>query len=143
MNTVLLPKGHSMLSDYHVDTECPTKIRDDVVKRLLQIYNSPPWGNCVGMAAPQIGYPYNIFVAMGKVFENVVSVVPIEDADSYSYEATEGCYSIPHESHKIRRFSKVNVSYNDGSDEVYEGFMAQVIQHEFDHIKGKLINSKD
>jgi peptide deformylase len=90
------------------------------------------------MAAPQIGYPYNVFVAQGEVFEDVKWVKGI----SGPYIASEGCFSVPHESHMVKRYRRIKVRAGKTTKE-YSGYMAQVIQHEFDHIKGKLISDKE
>src|SRR6476659_6190245 len=120
---------------HRVSKECPEDMLQDVVNDLLEIENEPPWGNCVGMAAPQIGYPFNVFVVLGEPFVNVKSVKGVGDK-TYM---TEGCFSVPHEWHSVERYAKVKVNIN-GETKEYDGFKAEVIQHEFDHCKGKLIN---
>lgn len=89
------------------------------------------------MAAPQIGRPYNLFIAIGEVFENIHCITPIGDG----YTSFEGCYSVPHEPHSVVRYRSIWVhSGKNNKRKKYDGFLAQVIQHEFDHIKGKLIS---
>lgn len=134
----LLPKGSPMLYEDHRLSRCPPELRDKVANKLREIYLHPPWGVCAGMAAPQIGYPYNIFIAQGIVFENVVSIRGIGQL----YPVIEGCFSIPHEPHGVKRYNSIRVTIGDKYTE-YDGFLAQVIQHEFDHIRGKLINGEE
>lgn len=131
----LLPKGSPMLIEDHRLSKCPPELRDKVANKLREIYLHPPWGVCAGMAAPQIGYRCNIFIAQGIVFENVVSVKGI----GRLYPTIEVCFSLPHEQHAVERYTRIKVRMGDKYTE-YDGFLAQVIQHEFDHIRGRLIN---
>jgi peptide deformylase len=138
MEITLLPTDHPMLHEDHRLHECPPELREQIVSELLEFYHNPPWGHCVGVAAPQIGYPYNIFVANGEVFEGLHFITPVDRTSAGKVQSYEGCFSVPHKYHVVQRYHKINA---DGKE--YEGFDAIVIQHEFDHIKGKLINDKE
>lgn len=135
----LVPQGSRSLLRNNVLHSCPPQLREKVIEELQSFYHTPPWGSCAGMAAPQLGYPYNLFVACGEVFENVLRIVPVSRADKYV--ATEGCFSVPYEQHRVQRYRRIRVRYEEGFSKEYDGFKAQVIQHEFDHIRGKLINT--
>lgn len=132
----LQPKNSPMLRQRA--TECPPELREQVIAELQEIYNNPPWGSCAGMAAPQIGHPYNIFIAQGQVFEGITSIKGVGE----KYSTTEGCYSVPHETHVVKRYPTIKVRIGNKTTE-YTGFMAQVIQHEYDHCLGKLISDKE
>ena len=104
----------------------------------------------IGLAAPQIGLESRIIVidlsslakddpsllAFKKVFINAQIVE--KDGDTINNE--EGCLSVPGIHEKVQRKNRIRIRYLDENfqqqDEVYEGFKARVIQHEYDHIEG-------
>ena len=96
---------------------------------------------CVGMAANMIGYRKRIIiVSMG--FMNVIMVNPVILQKSQPYETEEGCLSLDGV-RKTRRYNKIRVQYMDESFQSYtreyEGHIAQIIQHECDHLEGIII----
>ena len=96
---------------------------------------------CVGMAANMIGYRKRIIiVSMG--FMDVVMVNPVILQRSQPYETEEGCLSLDGV-RKTKRFRKIKVQYQDESfqkhTQDYEGEIAQIIQHECDHMDGVII----
>jgi peptide deformylase len=58
----------------------------------------------------------------------------------------EGCLSIPGIREEVMRESHIRISYYDENwqfyDEVYEGYKARIIQHEYDHLQGILFTDK-
>ena len=97
--------------------------------------------HCVGMAANMIGQKKRIIiVAFG--FMNMVMVNPVILQKSQPYETEEGCLSLQGV-RKTTRFRKIKVRYKDESfqehTEEYEGQIAQIIQHECDHLEGIII----
>lgn len=96
---------------------------------------------CVGLAANMIGEKKRVIAfCNGPVL--MVMVNPEITAQSGEYEAEEGCLSLSGV-RKAKRYRRITVSYQDqafhwrtGS---FEGFTAQIIQHEIDHCKGVLI----
>ena len=54
----------------------------------------------------------------------------------------EGCLSLPGIHESVKRGNKIRVKYLDEDlvehDEVVEGYLARVMQHEFDHLDGKM-----
>lgn len=96
---------------------------------------------CVGMAANMIGYRKRIIiVSMG--FIDVVMINPEIIKKSGSYEAEEGCLSLTG-TRKTTRYEKITVKYQDMSfrehTQEYSGWIAQIIQHECDHMEGIII----
>ena len=96
---------------------------------------------CVGMAANMIGVKKRIIVFCSGPFQ-VVMINPQIISRSGEYGTEEGCLSLAGV-RKARRYQKITVRYLDqafrkqtGS---YEGFTAQIIQHEIDHCDGVLI----
>lgn len=97
---------------------------------------------CVGLAANQIGENVRIIVVkMRNQFIPLVNPKIIRHSQS-TYEAEEACLS--HEgTKKTTRYSSIEVEYRDGSfrkkKQNFNGFIAEVIQHEMDHCEGILI----
>ena len=97
--------------------------------------------HCVGMAANMIGVKKRmIVVAMG--FMPVVMINPEILSKSGEYEAEEGCLSLEG-TRKTTRFREIVVKYQDPSfkwqKQKFSGQIAQIIQHECDHLEGKII----
>ena len=132
----LLPTDDPML--HKPARPCPKSMVNRVSNKLFTIYYTPPWGVCAGMAAPQIGYPYRMFVAKGMLFVNPKAFTLM----GQTYETTEGCFSIPGKVHRVKRYEKVQIDI-DSQLVNFSGYMAQVIQHEYDHIMGVLISDRE
>ena len=98
--------------------------------------------SCVGMAANMIGVCKRIIV-----FDNggkpMLMFNPEILKASGEYEAEEGCLSLLGGPRKTKRFQKIKVRYQTEKMEIriktYEGWTAQIIQHEIDHCNGILI----
>ncbi|MCX7986536.1 MAG: peptide deformylase [Bacteroidales bacterium] len=107
----------------------------------------------IGLAAPQIGLSIRLFVIdaspmadedpqlndFRKVFINAEIIETWGDEVIYN----EGCLSLPGIREDIKRHSNIRIRYVDENfiphEEVYDGFRARVIQHEYDHIEGILL----
>ena len=96
---------------------------------------------CVGMAANMIGERKRIIVFCSGSMQ-MVMVNPQITAKSGPYEAEEGCLSLPG-TRPAKRYRKITVKYQDQAFQprtgTFEGFTAQIIQHEIDHCDGILI----
>lgn len=106
----------------------------------------------VGLAAPQIGKNIRMFIVdctpwgeedpsladYRRVFVNPVIYEHSEDTDLFE----EGCLSLPGLHENVRRPMKIRMRYLDENfvehDEEFDGRPARVIQHEYDHIEGKV-----
>ncbi len=96
---------------------------------------------CVGMAANMIGQLKRIIIfSMGPL--QTVMINPEITACSGPYTAEEGCLSLAG-IHSARRYRQITISYRDETfqhhSDTFEGFIAQIIQHEIDHCNGILI----
>ena len=96
----------------------------------------------VGLAAVQVGVDQRIFVAdIGN--GPIAFINPQIFKKSGSSVLEEGCLSIPDVTVEVRRAERVAIRYTTEENEqvqgVYEGLMARVIQHEDDHLNGKMI----
>lgn len=96
---------------------------------------------CVGMAANMIGVRKRIIVFKDGDGSSVMFNPEIVHA-SGKYPAEEGCLSL-NGVRPCSRYRKIRVSYFDEAfdrhEKSYEGFTAQIIQHELDHCDGIVI----
>lgn len=96
---------------------------------------------CVGMAANMIGERKRIIVCCNGPLQMIMAN-PRITAKSGPYEAEEGCLSLAGV-RKTRRYRTITVQYQDQAFRprtgTFEGFTAQIIQHEIDHCDGILI----
>jgi peptide deformylase len=106
----------------------------------------------VGLAAPQIGKSMRLFVIDASPYEEDEPALAgfkkaFINADIYerSEEAItmeEGCLSFPKLYENVSRPERIRIRYTDENgeehDEEYSGMAARVIQHEYDHIEGKV-----
>jgi peptide deformylase len=107
----------------------------------------------VGLAAPQVNQSIRLFIIDATPFgEEKPELVGFKKVfvNPYIIEETgedavfnEGCLSIPDIREDITRKSRIRIQYQDTEfrsyDEYYEGVPARIIQHEYDHIEGKLL----
>lgn len=97
---------------------------------------------CVGMAANMIGVSRRI-IAFYDEDSLQVMFNPEIIKTSGEYEAEESCLSLLGGPRKTRRFQKIKVRYQTPQLQTrlktFEGFTAQIIQHEVDHCNGVLI----
>ncbi len=107
----------------------------------------------VGLAGPQVGLEERIFVVdlspmaseeypEFRDFKKVFINAHITERSGEQELVEEGCLSIPGIHEKVPREGEVRISYLDENlqshQERYTGFMARVIQHEYDHLDGIL-----
>ena len=97
---------------------------------------------CVGMAANMIGV-YKRIIAFNNEGKYEVMLNPEIVKASGEFETEEGCLSLLGGPRKTKRFQKIKVQYHTLDLKVrlktYQGFTAQIIQHEIDHCNGILI----
>ncbi len=117
----------------------------------------------VGLAAPQVGRPIRLFLVdtspfaddeelsaeeqeVLKNFKKVFVNAQMEEETGKNWAFNEGCLSIPDVREDITRKDTIAISYKDEKFEshtdTYEGLLARVIQHEYDHIEGVLFTDK-
>ena len=96
---------------------------------------------CVGMAANMIGVRKRIIVFCSGPMQ-MIMVNPQITSKAGEYEAEEGCLSLAG-IRKTKRCQRITVKYQDQAFRprtgTFEGFTAQIIQHEIDHCDGILI----
>lgn len=108
----------------------------------------------IGLAAPQIGLSIRLVVIdldvlsddlpeykdFKKVFINPYILEYDDKSEKKSME--EGCLSLPGIHESVKRPTRIHVQYQDADfvehDEWVDGYLARVMQHEFDHLDGKV-----
>jgi peptide deformylase len=98
-----------------------------------------------GLAAPQVGLPYSMFVLLTQ---SLVVINPkIISVGDRLWEMSEGCLSIPGKKFNIVRPQKVKAKWTnlEGATvtATYEGWTGRAFLHEYDHLQGILINAKN
>lgn len=106
----------------------------------------------VALAAPQINEPWRIFVVSEKVFnnksdKNLVYINPsIINHSKKKDWVEEGCLSVRWLYGQVKRFSHATVQAYNENGELFErgsgGLLAQIFQHEIDHLNGVLFTDK-
>jgi peptide deformylase len=110
----------------------------------------------VGLAAPQVGLSMRLFVIDASVFadeepdlkdfKKVFINASILEETGEEWGFNEGCLSIPDIREDVYRKPTVKISYYDENwkhhEDTFSGLAARVIQHEYDHIEGKLFTDK-
>lgn len=125
--------------------------------------------NGVGLAAPQVGKAIRLFVIdthpfvdddsdedddeftpeerkQLKAFKKIFINARITEEEGVEWKFKEGCLSIPKIREDVLRKPNVKIEYYDEKfvkhTETYDGVIARVIQHEYDHIEGVLFTDK-
>ncbi|OFY45267.1 MAG: peptide deformylase [Bacteroidetes bacterium RBG_13_44_24] len=110
----------------------------------------------MGLAAPQVGRSIRIFVIDGSPiaedepsladFKKVFINAHITEKNGEFKPMNEGCLSIPNIREEVNRESHIRIEYYDENwefhDEVFDGYKARIIQHEYDHLDGILFTDK-
>ena len=130
-------------------------LKETIANMYETMYNA----HGVGLAAPQVGLPIRIFIVDTEPFADSDDVSKEEAAQLEGFKKTfinakilkeegdvwgfnEGCLSIPDVREDVFRHEKITIEYFDEDfnkkTEVYDGLIARVIQHEYDHIEGIL-----
>lgn len=117
----------------------------------------------VGLAAPQVGIAIRLFVIDTEPFSDSEDLTPEEQEQLKGFKQTfinakmikeegeewsfnEGCLSIPDVREDVYRNEQITIEFCDENfntvTKVYDGLIARVIQHEYDHIEGILFTDK-
>ena len=111
----------------------------------------------VGLAAPQIGLDIRVVVITLDVLKddypeyagfNKAYINPhiLEYDESETVSMDEGCLSLPGIHEPVRRPTRIRVRYQDPDftehEEWVDGYLARVMQHEFDHLEGKVFTDR-
>lgn len=116
---------------------------EDLLVTVAEVYG-------VGIAAPQVYEPLSLFIVASRPnpryphapeMEPTVTINPeILWRSDETEKGWEGCLSIPGLRGLVPRHKRIGVRYLDRRGELieaeYDGFLARVFQHEFDHLQG-------
>ena len=123
----------------------------DILELVQDMFETMSAAHGIGLAAPQIGKSVRLFVVDGTSVEDEPELVDfkktfvnpeIVDQDGEEWPFEEGCLSIPNIREEVFRKQKLRIRYFDENwnplEEEFKGIKARIIQHEYDHIEGKL-----
>lgn len=136
------------------------KVAEDItpdypgLKELIEnMYETLERSEGIGLAAPQIGLSVRVVVIdldvladdlpeykdFRRVYINP-HIAELDDSETETME--EGCLSLPGIHEPVKRPTRIRVTYMDENfephDEWVDGYLARVMQHEFDHLEGKM-----
>jgi len=128
----------------------------DLKKLIEDMFLTMDQADGCGLAAPQIGKNIRLFVvdcsALGeedplcKDFRKVFINPEIYEVSENTILWNEGCLSLPGLHEDVRRPEVIRIRYRDEHfvehDEEYDGFRARAIQHEYDHLEGKVFTDR-
>ena len=130
---------------------------------ISNMYETMYQASGVGLAAPQVGLSIRIFLVDASPFADdedlnederlqlkdfkqtfINAKIIEEEGDNWAFN--EGCLSIPHIREDVFRKPKIKIQFQDENFEThikeFDGILARVIQHEYDHIEGLLFTDK-
>lgn len=124
--------------------------RADLPDILRDMFDTLDRADGVGLAAPQIGLSLRLFVVdLSPIEEEVPPGTPLRQVfiNPEIYERggelaamDEGCLSLPGLNEEVLRAARIKIRYRDETgtphDREMEGYLARVIQHEYDHVDG-------
>lgn len=123
----------------------------DLQKLIQDMYETMDNANGIGLAAPQIGKDIRVVVIDLDVLSEdmpeykgfrhaFINAHILEYDDTETDVSEEGCLSLPGLNEKVTRPTRIHVQYLDENlqphDEWVTGYLARVMQHEFDHLEG-------
>lgn len=128
-----------------------TKDYPELAKLIQDMKDTMYASDGIGIAAPQVGKNIKLIYIDVDVLKDdfpelkdmkLVLINPEIEVDETSEEVTreEGCLSLPGVHENVRRHSRIRLKYLDENwvehDQVIEGYLARVVQHEYDHLEG-------
>lgn len=119
---------------------------------IVDMFETMDRADGVGLAAPQIGLDIRVVVINLDVisddmpeykgFKKAFINAHVLETEGDMVSMEEGCLSLPGIHETVKRYSRAHVKYMDENfvehDEWVEGFLARVMQHEFDHLEGTM-----
>lgn len=141
--------GHPTLKKVAEEIEPGYEGLDELIENMFEtMYESVG----VGLAAPQVNKSIRLFIVDAspyaeeypdiKEYKKVFINPYILEEKGEEWSFTEGCLSVPGIREDIIRKPRITLEYQDLEfnliEEEFEGVMARIIQHEYDHIEGKI-----
>ncbi len=125
----------------------PVNTFDDNLKELVQNMAHTMYdNNGIGLAATQVNIQKRIFIvdlSKDDELKNLHTFINLEILEKYGQvDSEEGCLSVPDIYETVKRYEKIKVRYQtlDGTlkEDNFDGMMAICIQHENDHLYGRV-----
>ncbi len=132
-------------------------LNDPELKKILEdMYETMYNAEGVGLAAPQVGLGYRIFIVDASPFaedepslegfkRTFINPIIVEE-EGKEWKFNEGCLSIPGIREDVARQPDIVVEYYNEDLELVEenftGIAARIVQHEYDHIEGVLFTDR-
>lgn len=125
----------------------------NLTELIQNMYDTLDRSEGIGLAAPQIGLSIRLVVInLDLLSEDMpeykgyihtfINAHILEYDDTEKDSSEEGCLSLPGLHEKVVRPTRIHVKYLDEKfeehDEWVDGYLARVMQHEFDHLEGKV-----
>jgi peptide deformylase len=117
-----------------------------VAAKMIDLMHQAPG---VGLAAPQVGLPWRMFVAnpTGEQGDDRVYINPeLSGPDGGNAARDEGCLSLPGVTVEVTRPTQITIRAIDVDGQAFEesadDLLARIWQHEYDHLDGVLIIDK-
>ena len=148
MNLKLIKEKEKVL---HKKLDPVENVTPEIKELVLEMKETMKTNDGVGLAASQVGKDFRIFVIDEELAEmNEVSSVyinpEITDRSKDMGYMEEGCLSIPGYFKEVARSKKIRIKALDENGKKFKfkatGFLARVLQHEYDHLNGILIKDK-
>lgn len=149
-DSILRDRDHPVLRQIAQPVD---SVDDPALQRLIdQLLITVRSANGVGIAAPQLGHSLRVVVVASRPnlrYPHAPTMAPtvlinprLVSASSTMELGWEGCLSVPGLRGRVPRHQVVKVEYLDRQGQiqhqVWEGFVARIVQHEVDHLDGKL-----
>ena len=120
-----------------------TDYSDPVIQKLAEdLFDTLNVTGGVGISAPQIGTNLRVIAIKTDDFQELM-INPVVTSAEDSKMMNEGCLSFPGIYENVERFDTVDVEYMNLKGEtisaIASGLPAQIIQHEIEHLDGRLI----
>lgn len=159
MKRSILAYGHHILKQKCNDIENDYPELDKLIADMWETMEN---ANGCGLASPQIGLPFRLFIVDSKstfdnlgeedrkfyfpqddkgIMETFINAKIIQRSEEL-WEDEEGCLSIPNLFYKVKRNWAITIEYYNRNFEkqirTFSGTTARMIQHEYDHTEGVL-----
>jgi peptide deformylase len=126
------------------------KIDDGVCEAVEQMFDIMYESGGIGLAANQVALPYRLFIinleARPDAGEELVFINPTLSRPRGTAVQEEGCLSLPGLRMDVRRPERVVVdAWSLEGEPIHldlDGLLARVVQHEFDHLEGRLFTDR-
>jgi peptide deformylase len=136
----ILQDGHPILREIAKPIESNLYL-EDLVDSMKETMDK---ADGVGLAAPQVGHSIRLFLVLDVESMRIKTFINPEiiELSEETCDFEEGCLSIKEVTGVVNRPERVKVKYQDldmkEHIEEFDGYVARIILHEYDHLEGKL-----